>query len=73
MAKAQKEKEKEKTSEPINGEDLALALRAIQDITGCGEPEAKDRATQLGGKVVAQIAELERSDKRTEIIVLLYA
>ncbi len=42
------------------------------DITGCGEPAAKDRVAAMKASTVTKIAKLEREDKRVEIVTLLY-
>lgn len=69
-----KSKEKTDASEqsPASGEDTALAMRAVMDITGCGQPAAKDRVKAMEPSLVAKIAKLERDDKRVEIVTLLY-
>lgn len=56
-----------------SSDDVALAVRAVQDITGCGKPAAEARVAKMGGKRVAQIAELERKDQRAKIVTLLYS
>ena len=65
--------ESAEVAEPVSAEDFALALRATQDITGFGEPGARARLAELKPGMIAKIAELERKDKRVEIVTLLYA
>ena len=54
-------------------EDVALVVRAVQDITGCGKPAAESRVAKMGGKKVMQLAELERSNERAKIVTHLYS
>ena len=68
MAKAKSEPHRDATQE-----ELAIARRAIQDVTGCGELESTTRATELGNAKVVQIAALEREGKRTSIVEILYS
>lgn len=55
-----------------SAEDVQLAMRACQDITGCGEPEARRRIQAMSGKKVAEIAQLERDGKRSKIVAILF-
>jgi hypothetical protein len=70
MAKA---KENETAVPPVSDEDIALVQRAVMDITGFGELAAVDRVKQMSAKTVAKIAQLERDDRRVEIVTLLYS
>lgn len=57
---------------PASVDDTKLAMRAVMDITGCGQPAARDRVASMKPSMVAKIAKLEREQKRVEIVTLLY-
>jgi hypothetical protein len=73
MAKAKEPKVADEAVEPAaSREDLALAQRAVMDITGVGEPAARDRVGKMKPSLVAEIATLEKAKNRAEIVALLY-
>lgn len=49
-----------------------LAMTAITCITGCGDNEAKARIAKLDAAQLEQIATLEHSGNRRDVIPLLY-
>ena len=54
-------------------EDIALVQRVVQDITGCGVPDAEKCVAQMDAAKLAKIVALERDGLRPKIVAILYS
>ncbi len=68
-------KKKEPAADPValDPEDRAIVRQVIQDIVGCGIPDAESRLSAMDGATVAKILELENAGERSQIVAILFA
>lgn len=75
MAKAKKETEATTAESKVvaDAKQIALAVKCVCGVTGCGKLDAQTRVGLMGGEKVAKIAELEAAGKRKDAVKLLYS
>ena len=72
MANNKQDNQLSKPVERASEEEHQFALRAIKDVTGCGDSDARARLAAMDAKTVSKIAAHEREGKRPEIVKILY-
>jgi hypothetical protein len=74
MAKAKSDAPAAEAESPkVSPEQRKLAIKAVCAIIGCGSTDGATRVDEMPADKVFKIAELERSNKRREVVALLYS
>lgn len=64
---------KEESQPAPTAAQVASAVKSVMAIIGCGRADAKSRVGEMPSSKVIEIAKLEDTNKRKDVVTLLYS